>query len=107
MNTLTVSITNLDQLRHGVIARHRFDCKGGTIGSGQTSWQLDDPNQSVAPIHCEIDGPVKPKRREVDYFIHRMERELLRNRGVLAPEELAEYDQALNIYRNLASRTRD
>lgn len=54
MNTLTVSIINLDQLRHGVIARHRFDCKGGTIGSGQTSWQLDDPNQSVAPIHCEI-----------------------------------------------------
>lgn len=54
MNTLTVSIINLDQLRHGVIARHRFECKGGTIGSGQTSWQLDDPNQSVAPIHCEI-----------------------------------------------------
>lgn len=55
-----------------------------------------------APVHSEIDGPVKPKRREVDYFIRRMEQELVRNRGVLAAEELAEYEQALNIYRKLA-----
>jgi hypothetical protein len=60
-----------------------------------------------APIHCELEGPVKPKRREVEYFIQRMEQELVRNRGVLAAEELAEYEQALNIYRKLATRTRD
>ncbi len=60
-----------------------------------------------APVHCEIDGPVKPKRREVDYFIRRMEQELVRNRGVLAAEELAEYEQALNIYRKLATHSRD
>jgi hypothetical protein len=60
-----------------------------------------------APIHCEIDGPVQPKHREVEYFVQRMESELVRNRGVLAAEELAEYEQALSIYRNLATRTRD
>jgi len=60
-----------------------------------------------APIHCEIDGPVKPKRREVEYFIQRMQQELVRNRSVLAAEELAEYEQALSIYRELATRTRD
>ena len=50
---------------------------------------------------------MKPKRRQVEYFIERMEHELVRNRGVLAGEELAEYEQALNIYRELATRTRD
>jgi hypothetical protein len=60
-----------------------------------------------APVHCELDAPVTPKRREVEYFIQRMEQELVRNRGVLATEELAEYEQALDIYRKLATRTRD
>jgi hypothetical protein len=60
-----------------------------------------------APVHCEIEGPVKPKRREVQYFIHCMESELARNRGVLVAEELAEYEQALDIYRKLAAHTRD
>jgi hypothetical protein len=60
-----------------------------------------------APVHCELDGPVRPKRREVQYFIQRMQQELVRNRGVLAAEELAEYEQALNIYRKLATQTRD
>jgi hypothetical protein len=60
-----------------------------------------------APVHCEIDGPVKPKPREVAYFIDRMEQEIARNRGVLAVEELTEYEQALEIYRKLANRVRD
>lgn len=54
MNTVTLSITNLDQLQHGVTARHLFDCKGGTIGSGRANWQINDRDQTVAPIHCEI-----------------------------------------------------
>jgi hypothetical protein len=60
-----------------------------------------------APAHLEIDGPVKPKRREVTYFIGRIEHEIARNRGVLKAEELAEYERALEIYRKLAERTRD
>lgn len=60
-----------------------------------------------APAHFEIDGPVRPKRREVAYFVARMEQEIARNREVLAAEELAEYEQALAIYKKLAGRVRD
>ncbi|MFN7805684.1 MAG: hypothetical protein ACK5TO_16815, partial [Planctomycetaceae bacterium] len=61
----------------------------------------------TAPIHVEIDGPVRPRRREVQHFIERMEHEIQRNQGVLEPAELAEYEHALEIYRELATRTRD
>jgi hypothetical protein len=58
----------------------------------------------TAPVHYEIDGPVRPREREVNYFIQRMEQEISRNRGVLAPEEIAEYEKALAIYREIARR---
>ncbi|MND61815.1 FHA domain protein [compost metagenome] len=54
MSTLTLSITNLDQLQHNVAARHQFDRTGGTIGSAKATWQINDREQTVAPIHCEI-----------------------------------------------------
>lgn len=60
-----------------------------------------------APAHYEIDGPVRPKRREVAYFIERMTQEISRNQGVLAAGELAEYEQALAIYRKLEATARD
>ena len=60
-----------------------------------------------APAHYEIDGPVRPKRREVAYFIQRMTKEIDRNRKLLAAEELAEYEQALAIYRKLEKAATD
>ncbi len=54
MSTLTLNITNLDQLQHNVTARHTFDRAGGTIGSVGAAWLINDGAQSVAPIHCEI-----------------------------------------------------
>ena len=54
MSTLTLSITNLDQLQHNVTARHQFDCTGGTIGSTGANWLINDREQTVAPVHCEI-----------------------------------------------------
>jgi hypothetical protein len=42
----------------------------------------------------------------VNYFIQRMEQEIARNRGVLAAEEVAEYEKALSIYRDIAIRAR-
>ena len=60
----------------------------------------------TAPVHFEIDGPVRPREREVKYFIQRMEQEISRNRGVLAPAEVAEYEKALTIYREIANRAR-
>ena len=58
-------------------------------------------------MHVEIDGPVRPRRREVAHFIERMEQEIARNTGVLADAEVAEYRRALEIYRELARRARD
>ncbi|QXH37470.1 FHA domain-containing protein [Pseudomonas muyukensis] len=54
MSLLTLSITNLGQLKHNVTARHQFDYSGGTIGSAGATWLIDDREQTVAPIHCEI-----------------------------------------------------
>ena len=61
----------------------------------------------TAPAHFEIDGPVRPKRREVAYFIERVTQEISRNRNVLKAEELAEYEQALAIYKKLEAMVRD
>lgn len=54
MSTLTLSISNLDQLPHNVTARHQFDRTGGTIGSDKATWTINDRAAGVAPIHCEI-----------------------------------------------------
>lgn len=61
----------------------------------------------TAPVHLEIDGPVRPRRREVNHFIERMQHEIARNRGVLADSEVAEYERALAIYQEIAKRARD
>jgi hypothetical protein len=60
----------------------------------------------TAPVHIEIDGPVRPRRREINYLLERMDQEIARNRGVLADAEVAEYEQALAIYREIAKRAR-
>ncbi|MBC3423453.1 FHA domain-containing protein [Pseudomonas sp. RW3S2] len=54
MSTLTLSITNLEQLQHDVTARHQFDRIGGTIGSAGATWRINDREGNVAPVHCEI-----------------------------------------------------
>ena len=58
----------------------------------------------TAPVYFEIDGPIKPRKREVNYFIQRMEQEIARNTGVLADDEVAEYRKALEIYQKIAER---
>ena len=60
-----------------------------------------------APVHFEIDGPVRPKKRETRYFIDRIEKEIARNTGVLADDEVAEYRQALEIYREIDKRAEE
>lgn len=61
----------------------------------------------TAPVYCEVDGPIKPRKREVNYFIQRMEQEIARNTGVLAEDEVAEYRKALEIYQEIAKRAID
>lgn len=58
----------------------------------------------TAPVYIEIDGPIKPRKREVNYFIQRMKQEIARHTGVLADDEVAEYRKALEIYQKIAER---
>jgi hypothetical protein len=59
----------------------------------------------TAPVHFDVAGqPLRPKQAEVRYFVRRIEEELVNNRGVLKPDALAEYQKALNVYREIAKR---
>ena len=54
MSTLTLTITNLEALEQGVALRHQFNRKGGTIGSLNAHWRMNDRERRVQPLHCEI-----------------------------------------------------
>jgi hypothetical protein len=62
----------------------------------------------TAPWHVEVDEqPVRPRRREVEFLIRRMQSEIERSRDVLAPEALQEFRTALSRYQALAERAAD
>ena len=82
-----------------------------------TSWIAvrafeDRPDKRVrfvhsSPVHVTIPGkPLRPRRAEADYLVGRMKQELERNEGVLRPNELDEYRQALRAYEELARDAR-
>ena len=55
-----------------------------------------------APFHIDVAGmPLRPGREEVDYLLSRVQSELERHRGVLPESAIAEYEHALEVYRNL------
>ncbi|RPI89882.1 MAG: hypothetical protein EHM42_02265 [Planctomycetaceae bacterium] len=61
----------------------------------------------TAPWRVSIGGrPINPRREQVEYFVGLMESEIQRNREILKPEALAEFQQALKIYRELLPRAR-
>ncbi len=61
----------------------------------------------TAPWHFEVaDQPIRPRRVEVDYLIHRVQREMERNAKLLPAEVLAEYEEAMAIYRKIAERAK-
>ncbi len=91
MNTLSLIITNLDQLQHDVTTRHRFDCKGGTIGSGQADWQLNDRDQTIAPIHCEIRW-VESSFCVIDHCHRTYLNDSVNSLGAMPPRRLLEGD---------------
>ncbi len=60
-----------------------------------------------SPVHVEVPGrPLRPRREEVDYLIGRVKGELERNRPVLRPDGLKEYEEALRAYTEAANRAR-
>ena len=48
--------------------------------------------------------PITPRREEVEWLVAQMTREIARQRPVLAPEALAEFEEALQIYQALLPR---
>ena len=52
-----------------------------------------------SPVYLEVSHrPLRPRRAEIDYLIQRVQEEIVRNRNILSPAALDEYQQALNIY---------
>ncbi len=56
----------------------------------------------TAPWHFTVpQKPLRPRREEIDTLIQRMTEEISRNRSVLAPSALAEFEEARRIYESI------
>lgn len=59
------------------------------------------------PVYLDVEGkPVRPRKCEVNHLIRRMEEELSSVRDVVSKDALAEYQEALDIYREIAKTAR-
>ena len=60
-----------------------------------------------SPIYLKVPNqPLHPRREEVDYLIQRVQEEIIRNQGILAPAVLNEYQDALKIYQTIGRDAR-
>jgi type VI secretion system protein ImpI len=107
MNTLVLSISNLEQLQHGITANHQFDRNGGTIGSQNATWQLVDRERRIRPVHCEI-RLIENSFCAIDLCGQTFLNDSLMSLGRLAPVRLQEGDcLRIGAYRLLISLHRD
>ena len=61
----------------------------------------------TAPWHFEVvDKPLAPRQEEIDYLRQRCREEIERNRSVLGPEAMKEFEQALAAYEAIAKRVK-
>jgi hypothetical protein len=61
----------------------------------------------TAPWHITFrDAPIQPQRKQVEYLVQQMQAELERSGSLLPPTAVAEYKQALQVYRDLLRRAR-
>jgi len=53
-----------------------------------------------APIWIDVPGkPIRPRKQDVEFLMKQVETEIERNKDVLTPEGLAEYQEALDFYK--------
>jgi hypothetical protein len=58
------------------------------------------PFAHTGPWHVEMAGrPLRPRRREVEYFLRRVNEEIDRNRNLLTAEQMADYYKARDFWR--------
>jgi hypothetical protein len=60
-----------------------------------------------APIYIDVAGkPLRPRRADVEFLLKRVEDEIARNKEILTPESLAEYQEAAEFYRKKLQEAR-
>lgn len=52
---LTLQVSNAESLQYGSAIRHRFDRRGGSIGTRDCDWPLLDRHGGVATLHCRVE----------------------------------------------------
>jgi hypothetical protein len=72
---------------------------------------LPDSKVSFAhtnPVFVDVQGnTLRARRRDVEFFIQRMDEEIQRNTGVISNEALAEYEKAKDIYTQILKQAAD
>ena len=59
------------------------------------------------PVYIDVEGkPLRPRKDRVRFLVQRMEEEVERNTGVLSDESVAEFREALQIYRDILKTAR-
>ena len=57
--------------------------------------------------HVDVAGkPLRPRKEEAEYLVQRVASQIERSRGILPEEAIAEYEEALNIYQDIAAKAR-
>jgi hypothetical protein len=60
-----------------------------------------------SPVHIDVPGkPLRPRSGEIEYLVRRVEEQIVRSKDVLPAEALAEYREALRVYKEIAEKAR-
>src|SRR5262249_28212426 len=87
------------------------------IPIGGSSWIAircfeDRPDKRIrfahtAPWHIDVTGkPLRPRREEIEYLIHRVAEQIKRSANVLPQAALDEYREALRVYQKIRQTAR-
>lgn len=108
------SVDQLGDSRKRVDGAENIDSKriGGAIRDIGSSWVVirawsDQPDGRKRFAHTgawyfEVDQqPVRPSRQQIDYLLEQIESSWRHQQGILSSEALAEFENALNFYRQL------
>lgn len=84
------------------------------IGSGWIAVRCWEPRENgrvrfahTAPTFFNVPGePLRPRKEEIQFLIDRVQKEIARSTGLLPPEALAEYQEALKTYEAIAAKAR-
>ena len=118
------ALKKVDVIVNGLVAK-TIDVQAESVADGSyryqivtdvslqgTSWMClrcfeDLPNEKMCfahtnPVFVDVPNhPLRPRKSRVEFFVKRMDEELVRNQGVLSEEALAEFREARDVYARL------